>query len=278
MLSRSRARVALSSIVISSGIAFQAAPAQAQVVSGASTGWAIFADVDLLSATPLIDEPESPFLSAAAPAPYNQEFDVYNFENPSPCGGIAEPGCNITASVLYAQIDSNVDGGMGARSAHGLGRVESLELLLSFLDNITIESNSTVSGDSGLLAPIGTTTIASLTINGSNFANLSGFAPNTDLLGALSLPSITGVSLIVNEQIQTGDCITICKIETNGLHIVFDGGLIGGLLVQGDIILAHSEARLTATAPVVPVPAAVWLFGSGLLGLVGVARRKTIRA
>ncbi|MBI5783055.1 MAG: VPLPA-CTERM sorting domain-containing protein, partial [Gammaproteobacteria bacterium] len=25
---------------------------------------------------------------------------------------------------------------------------------------------------------------------------------------------------------------------------------------------------------VVPVPAAVWLFGSGLLGLIGVARRK----
>ena len=29
-----------------------------------------------------------------------------------------------------------------------------------------------------------------------------------------------------------------------------------------------------ASAPVVPVPAAVWLFGSGLLGLVGVARRR----
>ena len=27
-------------------------------------------------------------------------------------------------------------------------------------------------------------------------------------------------------------------------------------------------------SPVVPVPAAVWLFGSGLLGLVGIARRK----
>jgi hypothetical protein len=26
---------------------------------------------------------------------------------------------------------------------------------------------------------------------------------------------------------------------------------------------------------VVPVPAAVWLFGSGLLGLVGIARRKS---
>ena len=31
----------------------------------------------------------------------------------------------------------------------------------------------------------------------------------------------------------------------------------------------------TDCAPAVPVPAAVWLFGSGLLGLVGVARRKT---
>ena len=27
--------------------------------------------------------------------------------------------------------------------------------------------------------------------------------------------------------------------------------------------------------PAVPVPAAVWLFGSGLIGLVGVARRKS---
>ena len=31
---------------------------------------------------------------------------------------------------------------------------------------------------------------------------------------------------------------------------------------------------LASNAPIVPVPAAVWLFGSGLIGLVGVARRK----
>lgn len=35
----------------------------------------------------------------------------------------------------------------------------------------------------------------------------------------------------------------------------------------------HLEGALTEVAAV-PVPAAVWLFGSGLLGLVGVARRK----
>jgi len=34
------------------------------------------------------------------------------------------------------------------------------------------------------------------------------------------------------------------------------------------------NASLTVSPAVVPVPAAVWLFGSGLLGLVGVARRR----
>ena len=34
------------------------------------------------------------------------------------------------------------------------------------------------------------------------------------------------------------------------------------------------SANFSFDAPQVPVPAAVWLFGSGLLGLVGVARRK----
>lgn len=37
---------------------------------------------------------------------------------------------------------------------------------------------------------------------------------------------------------------------------------------------ANFSANLTPTPKVVPVPAAVWLFGSGLLGLVGIARRK----
>jgi len=35
-----------------------------------------------------------------------------------------------------------------------------------------------------------------------------------------------------------------------------------------------SPITLDGTVHVVPVPAAVWLFGSGLLGLVGIARRK----
>ena len=35
-----------------------------------------------------------------------------------------------------------------------------------------------------------------------------------------------------------------------------------------------NPARIEYSFTVIPVPAAVWLFGSGLLGLVGIARRK----
>jgi len=49
------------------------------------------------------------------------------------------------------------------------------------------------------------------------------------------------------------------------LHILTDGTPAGGAIFWDDASLEVSA---------VPVPAAVWLFGSGLLGLVGVARRR----
>lgn len=49
-----------------------------------------------------------------------------------------------------------------------------------------------------------------------------------------------------------------------------------GVITAMDSWLLSTDGQLTYGAPVsaVPVPAAVWLFGSGLVGLVGVARRK----
>ena len=42
----------------------------------------------------------------------------------------------------------------------------------------------------------------------------------------------------------------------------------------GVAYLLHLEGTIGEGAPPIPVPAAIWLFGSGLLGLVGVARRR----
>ena len=52
------------------------------------------------------------------------------------------------------------------------------------------------------------------------------------------------------------------------------GGVLYGLNLTGTISGALPDPIPSA----VPVPAAVWLFGSGLLGLVGVARRKKTAA
>ena len=46
------------------------------------------------------------------------------------------------------------------------------------------------------------------------------------------------------------------------------------VLVGESIINGTASISLSGTATVVPVPAALWLLGSGLLGLAGVARRR----
>jgi hypothetical protein len=49
----------------------------------------------------------------------------------------------------------------------------------------------------------------------------------------------------------------------NIYNIIFDNGAVLSI----DAVASNPPSEI-------PVPAAVWLFGSGLLGLVGVARRK----
>ncbi|MDA3868505.1 MAG: VPLPA-CTERM sorting domain-containing protein [Gammaproteobacteria bacterium] len=65
------------------------------------------------------------------------------------------------------------------------------------------------------------------------------------------------------------------EFDSAGLYVLADRSVTignGNNKVTTDYLLAaHWEA---ATLTAVPVPAAVWLFGSGLLGLAGVARRK----
>lgn len=65
------------------------------------------------------------------------------------------------------------------------------------------------------------------------------------------------------------------------IGITIDAGMVGELLQIGFTNTTDNwnptgvfYDNLNFNAPAVPVPAAVWLFGSGLLGLVGVARRK----
>jgi len=58
--------------------------------------------------------------------------------------------------------------------------------------------------------------------------------------------------------------------------VVGDFGNVTDQAVDAGIISAGGMPASSSLAPaVVPIPPAIWLFGSGLLGLVGVARRKS---
>lgn len=61
---------------------------------------------------------------------------------------------------------------------------------------------------------------------------------------------------------------TIIDFEDSG----FGGWIIPGGEPYPDVV-TYTDGEVTVVSAV-PVPAAVWLFGSGLLGLVGVARRR----
>lgn len=103
---------------------------------------------------------------------------------------------------------------------------------------------------------------------------IADITPVTDLTGVDPFTLINGTSIF-------GNVTNVGNFPGSGPLTINLGGATGNALLFGGKLDAGNNydndrfkiASLTATA-VIPVPAAVWLFGSGLLGLVSVARRK----
>ena len=75
--------------------------------------------------------------------------------------------------------------------------------------------------------------------------------------------------------VNVWDVSTVAGVTTYTSTDVDGDGILGLGMVDGAFPGFNANFNLnTAATSAVPVPAAVWLFGSGLLGLVGVARRK----
>ena len=99
----------------------------------------------------------------------------------------------------------------------------------------------------------------------------AGFAGS---LGPLTIePQTTTLS---SYTVHATDFETINDVHMTHFTLGFDGletyGLLNGIgtfINEPDV-----DYTLLLTPTTVPVPAAVWLFGSGLIGLIGIARRK----
>jgi hypothetical protein len=125
---------------------------------------------------------------------------------------------------------------------------------------------------------------------------------NIDVFVVASMSSIFGAGLLYSSQTNTKTSGQFkCDSNFTGTIVkncIYDGAQYGtaGAPTKGEVwMLASTDgngdgimgipmatggpfggfnANFNANMAVVPVPAAVWLFGSGLLGLVGIARRK----
>lgn len=151
-------------------------------------------------------------------------------------------------------------------------------------DGGTIDGNITLNG--GMLAP--GSSPGTMTVTGNLFL----------LDGTLELevgPSLFD-QLIIGGNLQFGDDFVIDLIFGSGPldtsfdlaglfdvtgDILFDNGFsladslhITGLDAGTSLLITLFDQQFTYEASPVPVPAAAWLLGSGLLGLVGVARRR----
>ncbi len=79
-----------------------------------------------------------------------------------------------------------------------------------------------------------------------------------------SIPTIDSVLINPNTGDPSGLALSFLPAETDMVHI---GGFADRL------VDTWSPYIITIDTTAVPVPAAIWLFGSGLIGLIGVARR-----
>jgi hypothetical protein len=129
--------------------------------------------------------------------------------------------------------------------------------------NLTLSSGSTLAmfddNDTGYTNPLAIPLPSLVLIDGPDVAG--DYTATNINSQSLTLTSNNWFMLGVNNGSGwTGDTFSSCNSNANVCTVLFGDGTI--LSVDSKV------------APPIPVPAAVWLFGTGLLGLVGVARRK----
>lgn len=221
-----------------------ASPASALVIGGSSLAYG--EQVDLLAALILsIDSGPLPQVSGSAPAPYSDSNAGLSLN--------LNAG-TITSGTLSVNAASNVDGGPSARSASADATVESLGVggvlaALLTLTSTTIGSSAEVTGNIGALGASGGAVLEDLAISvlGVPLVIPVDPAPNTVLIDS------AGVRIVLNEQSSSGDGVNVRGIEVNAIHVEFTNAALGLGLLNGDIVISHSEAALSA----IPEPSVV---------------------
>ena len=252
------------------------------VIFGTASG----TDLEIaVSALSLVTLAVGPLAQAqiSSSTPGSQVDGVISVNDLKVIGGVSAQ--NGTNNALVTSASSNVTGvattGLttGAATTHNLGitLIPGILFTPDFLNitSTTIGSTSISSGQYSALNSVGTSVLEGLviSISGVNITIPVNPAPNTLLvLAGLGIdPNIVAnLSIMLNEQLPTGNGIGTSGISTNALHISINAlnlGLISGL--NGDIVVGKSTSSLTA----IPEPSALAMVVSAIAGCMIVRRR-----
>lgn len=257
--------------------------AGAAVVNAYSEGYGLSVNLDV-GGSNLLAVAAPAGISGTAPAPYNLNDALLGFDVGV---DLLVAQAHASIDVITGSADSNVDGSAGNKTTSASGGIEGLNINASLfsifgpglslfeLDNWTFSSSAEVTGDYGNMTASGSANITSLglSILGQDIQVDTNAGPNSMI--DLSALGLIGATLILNEQIT--DCSnSFCSMTVNALRLSLNGL---NNLFDADIIIGHSYAEMSAeNISAVPVPAAVWLFGSAMAGLAGFSRRQAGRA
>jgi len=184
-------------------------------------------------------------------------------------GEIAGDGYTVSLNSMFGNIDPILGFGLGASTAGGIGST------FGFTFNLPIALQGPINADSSV-----SYSLSSLSAAGAQVAPVVG----SNIVSAFEVDTSVGGLPALNKGVDVGNTFFFTGgPQTQNSDVFTASNSFTGDLAY-DLMTVKVDFSLSADSTVgmsgfvqqiaVPIPAAVWLFGSGLLGLVGMARRK----